>query len=352
MVVHNPNNWHWVDKNCIDWAKKYFQNKLTGLSAGSENDPLYAYIANVNSVEGDCEVNQRKGKVISLFDLKIALSFKGHVSDGTQCEGSITIPEVAFDSDPEDYQFDISIYQETSSLSPLKPFIRENLIPKLRDAFSKFGGELLSEHGNDIQVPEDQVKSTFTKANQKSSFQNIPNSNNNNTSSNATKPNSKPATPPAASTKTAPIAKSVVSNTTTIHLEPAFNVPATELYRTYIDKQRISAWTRSPPRFEGDSAALLKVGDKMHLFGGNVTVTLKNCDEPRSLDFEWRLNSWNASQISHMRIDFHESRQYNETKMVVSWNGIPIGQEDVVRDNFEEFYVRSVKLTFGFGSVL
>ena len=174
MVVNNPNNWHWVDKNCIGWAKEYFKQKLVGVEAGSVKDKKYAKIKSVSSIEGDCEVNQRKGKVISLFDLKITVLIEGHVDskDGLALpfEGSINVPEVAFDSEASSYQFDISIFKETSELSEAKPLIRSELLPKLRQIFQQFGKDLLATHGNDIQVPESQVKSNYTRGNQKKQF--------------------------------------------------------------------------------------------------------------------------------------------------------------------------------------
>ncbi|AET39221.1 Aha1p Ecym_4143 [Eremothecium cymbalariae DBVPG len=363
MVVHNPNNWHWVDKNCIEWAKRYFEQTLVGLATGDASDPVYATISKINSIEGDCEVNQRKGKVISLFDLRIALSISGHVKSDqntdacakgeTDWEGSISVPEVAFDSTPADYQFEVSIYKETSRLSCVKPVIREKLLPRLRDTFANFGNELLAAHGNDIQVPEDQVESQFTKANQKSSFQGVACGNapaSAKTPDRGKLPAAAAAAAVPASTASAPTS---VRNTTTIHLEPTFNVAAHDLYNTLLDKQRIPAWTRSPVHHQTNSPnPLLAVGDAIQLFGGNVTAILKHAEPPKTLVFDWRLKDWDPAQMSSMHIDFHESREFHETKMVVSWRGIPIGEEDKARANFEEFYVRSIKLTFGFGSVL
>lgn len=75
MVLHNPNNWHWVNKDAREWAQKYFNDKLTVLSA-SQGD-VSAKIDKVLSVEGDVDVSQRKGKVITLFDVKVRLEFSG-----------------------------------------------------------------------------------------------------------------------------------------------------------------------------------------------------------------------------------------------------------------------------------
>ncbi|CAI4342485.1 BAL_1a_G0010460.mRNA.1.CDS.1 [Saccharomyces cerevisiae] len=350
MVVNNPNNWHWVDKNCIEWAKEYFKQKLVGVEAGSVKDKKYAKIKSVSSIEGDCEVNQRKGKVISLFDLKITVLIEGHVDskDGSALpfEGSINVPEVAFDSEASSYQFDISIFKETSELSEAKPLIRSELLPKLRQIFQQFGKDLLATHGNDIQVPESQVKSNYTRGNQKSSFTEIKDS--------ASKPkknalsSSTSTSAPVSSTNKVPHNGS--GNSTSIYLEPTFNVPSSELYETFLDKQRILAWTRSAQFF--NSGPKLETKEKFELFGGNVISELVSCEKDKKLVFHWKLKDWSAAFNSTIEMTFHESQEFHETKLQVKWTGIPVGEEDRVRANFEEYYVRSIKLTFGFGAVL
>jgi activator of HSP90 ATPase len=38
--------------------------------------------------------------------------------------------------------------------------------------------------------------------------------------------------------------------------------------------------------------------------------------------------------------------------MRVTWSGVPVGQEEVTKRNWGEYYVRSIKQTFGFGTIL
>lgn len=78
MVLHNPNNWHWVDKDVSGWATDYLENELTKVS--TEHDGVTVEVTNVPSVEGDADVCQRKGKVITLFDLKLKLEISGMCS--------------------------------------------------------------------------------------------------------------------------------------------------------------------------------------------------------------------------------------------------------------------------------
>jgi len=75
MVLHNPNNWHWVNKDVSAWAQEYLENDLTGISA--EADGVIAKVDKVISMDGDVDVSQRKGKVITLFDVKLKLEYSG-----------------------------------------------------------------------------------------------------------------------------------------------------------------------------------------------------------------------------------------------------------------------------------
>lgn len=75
MVLHNPNNWHWVNKDASGWAKNYLNEKLRAVSA--EGDGVTAKVSNVLTMDGDVDVSQRKGKVITLFDVKLQLEYEG-----------------------------------------------------------------------------------------------------------------------------------------------------------------------------------------------------------------------------------------------------------------------------------
>lgn len=75
MVLHNPNNWHWVNKDVSVWARQWFDDNLTKIEA-KEGD-VSAKISKVVSMDGDVDVAQRKGKVITIFDVKLTLEYSG-----------------------------------------------------------------------------------------------------------------------------------------------------------------------------------------------------------------------------------------------------------------------------------
>lgn len=79
MVLHNPNNWHWVNKDVSPWAKQWFDDNLLKLEVA--NGDVKAKVSKVQSMDGDVDVSQRKGKVITIFDVKLVLEYTGRSSE-------------------------------------------------------------------------------------------------------------------------------------------------------------------------------------------------------------------------------------------------------------------------------
>ena len=79
MVLHNPNNWHWVNKDVAAWAREHVEKQLKAISV--EADGASAKVDQVLTFDGDVDVSQRKGKVITLFDVKLVLEYNGASSE-------------------------------------------------------------------------------------------------------------------------------------------------------------------------------------------------------------------------------------------------------------------------------
>lgn len=122
-----------------------------------------------------------------------------------------------------------------------------------------------------------------------------------------------------------------------------FRTTAEELYQTFTDPQRLAAFTRAPPKvFEG-----AKKGGKFELFGGNVSGEYLELQEPTKIVQSWRLDQWPKGHYSRLQIEFDQNDVDKVTVMRVEWTGVPIGQEELTKRNWLEYYVRSIKRTFG-----
>jgi len=331
MVLHNPNNWHWVNKDVSGSAKEWLQKELVGISA--EDDGVTAKIDSIVSMDGDCDVSQRKGKVITLFDVKLKLEFSGKTKDDSEATGSITIPEVAHDTEEDEYVFEVELYSEVPKDEPIKALVRSKIVPQLRKKLPELGPALIAGHAKDIQhAPGSNPSSGF------STPKYIPSA----------------SAPKATSTTTSTITSTTSGgkgqsiNVTTVTDSSEYRTTAAELYQTFTDPQRIAAFTRAAPQvFEG-----AKPGSKFALFGGNVSGEYESLEEPTKIVQKWRLAQWPTGHYSTLNIRFEQNDVDHVTIMRVDWQGVPVGQEDVTKRNWGEYYVRSIKTTFGFGTVL
>ena len=55
--------------------------------------------------------------------------------------------------------------------------------------------------------------------------------------------------------------------------------------------------------------------------------------------------------MSTLEIKFDQNELDHVTNLRVTWTGVPVGQEDVVKRNWEGYYIRSIKQTFGYAGV-
>ena len=216
----------------------------------------------------------------------------------------------------------------------MRELVRKDITPQIRKQLQTLAPTLIKEHGKDIQhAPGSNPSSGFTtpKIMQSSSV---------------TK--SKDESKTGASTTTAESAKGPKINVTSLSDQQEFRTTAEQLFETFTDPQRIAAFTRAPPKvFEG-----AKEGGKFEIFGGNVSGSYEKLTKPTYVEQKWRLAQWPAGHFSTLKINFEQNDVDAVTVMRVDWEGVPTGQEEPTKKNWDEYYVRAIKTTFGFGTIL
>ena len=208
----------------------------------------------------------------------------------------------------------------------MKDLVRSKIVPQLRKELATLTPTLIQEHGKDLQHAPgtDPYSRTSTPSKEAQAAKK---------ETSALKPTTATAT-----------ADKVAVNTTTVTATDEFRTTAEELYTTFTDPQRIAAFTRSPPQqFEG-----AHVGGKFAIFDGNVTGEYIKLEKPTLIVQKWRLAQWPAGHFSTLEIKFDQNDVDGVTQMHVTWTGVPVGQEDITRTNWESYYVRSMKQTFGY----
>lgn len=205
----------------------------------------------------------------------------------------------------------------------MRDLVRSKLVPQLRKELQKLAPALITAHGKDIQhAAGSDPSSGFSSPR---------------TLSHSPAPKVEQAT--SSQTKSGSIV-----NTTTVTDNVEFQTTAEQLYQTFVDPARLAAFTRAPPKvFEG-----AKKGGKFELFGGNVSGEYLELVENKRVVQSWRLAQWPAGHFSKLQIEFDQNDVDHVTVMRVMWDGVPVGQEEVTKRNWLEYYVRSIKQTFGY----
>lgn len=145
MVVLNPNNWHWVDKNTLPWSKDFFHDNLMDLTVVTADSKHKITLTSISNISGDSNVSQRKGKPICYYDLQLNFSIKITEFEGGKelCTGTLVIPE--FMHDEEDFEVQ---YQNFNAFQDM---IRLEFYPKVYDVLLKYQPTLIAEHSQDLK---------------------------------------------------------------------------------------------------------------------------------------------------------------------------------------------------------
>ncbi|KAJ1643388.1 Co-chaperone [Coemansia asiatica] len=319
----NVGNWHWKERNCLEWAKKYLEEQLTGVEV--TKDGFTAKIDSVDSVDGDVDLNIRKGRLIAIYDVEVKLSWTAARGDD-KLTGKITIPEVAHDTD--DYVYDITANDSSSNKLPMKDFVRKQLAPAITSKLERFTDDLKKQNGSDMYIPD---KSGSVSA-----------ASSNTQLANEFKQGKAGATVSAASADSdmgLASTKDSKFSTVSISQNAEFMCSAGDLFATLTDPQRVVIWTRAPADIQA------KEGAEFKLFNGHIEGKMTKLEPGKSIEQTWRVATWPKGHYSKVKIDFDQ--QSSSTRLVLKQTGVPFNEEDATKANWERYYWNSIKGSFG-----
>jgi activator of HSP90 ATPase len=325
-------NWHWKNKNVTRWSREWFERELLSISVTGTNQGEVVSISNVINVDGDVELGQRKSKLITIYDTKISLSWIGTASDGTEVNGSLTIPEVSHETTLDgssDYTYRWTLSTASSpAVDALFELAKTGLPPLLEAKFTEFPKAIIESHGRDLTVSTEPSRAATPSGNGST---NTPNTfKTSATSTDQTMAVQKPA---------------ANLSTRTVHVEANFQASADDLFSLFTDEKRIPAWSRAPAQ------STPQPGAGYSLFGGGVKGQYVSLTPAKEIVQTWELRSptWPAGHFATLTVTFDQSS--DSTKVTFSLAGVPVGQQDEIKRNLEAYYIHGLK-SIGLGSEL
>jgi len=301
--------WHWVDKNCLTWAQSYI---ITTFKAES---PLGDFKADFEKVTGDCDLNQRKGQVINIFDMCVT----GKWTLGEH-KGSLTLPEFMHDTKLNELVLNLDIETSHKDNQKVKNTVREILMPLIKAHLDGFSRDLMLAHGKDVYISKEDMGQPKKAYNPK--------------------PPVEPMVEKAETNGTKVQKGGVVQIKQTI----TFQCAAKDLFECLIEKGRVTVWSRAPCEIKKEK------NSPFSLFGGNITGFIVDWVDNESIEMKWRLQTWAPDHFSLVKITIKQGVDSTELNMVQE--GVPVGEVSVVEGNWNNYFWNSIKRTFGYGVML
>ncbi|WWC70308.1 uncharacterized protein I206_104258 [Kwoniella pini CBS 10737] len=315
--------YHWRNKNCAPFAHDWVKKSLPGLKV--EDGESYAEIIEVTNVSGDCDLGQRKGKLLTIYDLEVEAKWSGKAKDGSEVNGTLKVPEVSHEAIDglSDYVYEWRVTSDSSaSSSELLSIIKSKFPSILSAKFNTFRAELLAAYGNpsaDDSLPTSGTSTPQPGVSSSSSYSPAP-----------------PAKP-VESEKKAEETKKDVGKTVTVEQKADLQASAEDLWGLLTDENKVPMWSRSAAKIN------LTPDFPYELFGGNVRGKIISVEAPKKLVQTWQVRSpsWPSDHYGTMTLSLDQGS--SSTSATFTLDGVPAGNEAEVEKALDAFYIRGLK---------
>lgn len=328
----NVNNWHWTEKNATPWSKDRIKTLLEGFII--ENEQGMCKITEVKKLEGEATANNRKGKLIFLYEWNIKCAWEGTLKyDTEKYEGRVEIPNLSDENCADDLDVTVTIKSTEDDAHKLKNLMIKYGTPLIQAQLAKYITELKEEFSKGLILP------TLDKSGNQSG------------PINAGQKSKKPTS--AASevilntenVKNLNISSGPVKiHTKSLTLKEEFKCTAEELYNAFTRLELLQAFTRGP--CESD----LKPGGQFSLYNGVVRGKYQELVPDKKIVMEWHMKGWPDAHYSNVTLTFNQKEDCTELEL--RQTGIPDAQLEQTENGWKRHYFEAMKQTFGFGARL
>jgi len=328
----NVNNWHWTEKNADAWSKSKIKEMFTNLVI-EDTKIGNVVVEEVEKVEGEARVNNRKGKLIFFYEWEITLKWKGHVNgNDTEVTGKVEIPNFSEEhTDMKDVDVDVQLTTKGPESDVLKEMMRKGLgATTIRSTLENYLTSLKTEYATGVILPKKGQENG--QATTKS------------TTTSTTRMN--------VSSATLSMGKVDISSSGTklevndIKMEERMKCTGQELFNALTQRDMIQIFTNSEAKMADTAAA----GGTFELLGGGISGKYLEVVPFTKITQEWRLKTWPAGHYSKVELLISQTKE--DTKLTLTQAGVPVKEVESTRQGWQRYYFEAMKRTFGFGSML
>ncbi|ULT91101.1 hypothetical protein L3Y34_009012 [Caenorhabditis briggsae] len=318
----NVNNWHWSEKNATPWSLNRLRELLTGFSA--EDGPIVVTIDEIKKIDGEATANNRKAKLIFLFEWVIEGTFIARISGSEEeYKGKFDIPNLSDENDASEVDLNTSLDGNGPMAHNVRQVLNKSFVKKIQDVLGIYIRELKEEFSKGLILPTDQVKpQVVTKGKttvvDKRQFQNT-----------------------VIAEKDASTSGNEVFSTKEVSVSDTFKATPERVFEAITETQLVRGWTNGSIQ-EWD----FKEGGKFALFGGNVTGTFEKIEPSKEIVKKWRLKKYPNNH--HATIHFTLKDNGSGTDIKITAKEVPTHLADETQTGLDRYYLTSIARTFGF----
>lgn len=314
-----------TEKNATSWSKSTLEQLLTGVHFEQPGVGKVT-ISKMSQCEGEATANNRKAKLIFLFEWRIVLDWTGQAADGTSMSGTIDIANLSDENTPDEIDITVSVKSSGVAADRLRDLAHTKGVAEVRKQLGVYMDRLRSEFARDLILPVDRQKSSNPSAPPAAASAVDPGRRGNSQASSA------PGVPREGGVKLGP----------PIELHTEFLASAEDVYGTLVDARRVSAWTQS------EAKADAKPGGEFALFGGQVSGRFVELQPYRRIVQDWRSSNWPPGHYS--RVTLQLAQQETSTTLKLTQTAVPLEDYERIHAGWEQNYWQQIKRVFGYGA--
>uniref|UniRef100_A0A3Q1HSV3 Activator of Hsp90 ATPase AHSA1-like N-terminal domain-containing protein n=1 Tax=Anabas testudineus TaxID=64144 RepID=A0A3Q1HSV3_ANATE len=295
----NVNNWHWTERDVSSWSSSRLRQLL--LEVRVEGAEGVCQVTDVDKLEGEASINNRKGKLIFFYEWQLRAGWLGVSSSGVKYRGTVDVSNLSDKNNLDDLDISVSLCKDQPN-TPLLNVMRRTGVQKVR--------RVLGEYIH-------QLKSGLLPT-----VQNL-------------------MSPPLRSfSSTSPSNTGVRIPTCSFNLMETFQTSADELYRTFINQEFVQVFMRSAAVVDGRHGGRCWMGMSVE----KCSFLLQVPDQ--KIEMRWRFMTWPSEHYATVTLDLKD--RGDETELKLECRGVPTGEEDSTREGWTRFYFQAIKQTFGY----
>ena len=270
----NVGGWHWVEKDAKEWSRARLAELLSGLPLSAPDSAYDVKGTGVTSLEGDCVVNSRKGKLIATYELALRLGFEGRPRDGAgeAVTGDLVLPYVSEENHDEDPELRVTTAAEGPAAAKVREAVLAGGKAAALAAIARYVAELRA--GGPIR-PGAAADGAAAPASAAAAAA-APTA--------AAAPKPKPASAKAAAG----------GGGQRLELKEEFYCGARDVYECFTDPRKMSAFTQSKAEAEP------RPGGAFSMFNGTIQGVYRELEAPGRLVMDWRFSSWEEGRFSQV----------------------------------------------------